>query len=259
MKNIAFYHIFLTEELGTWSSLFIDQMKLIEDSGLFDNLEAIYMTAIGNDDNIYKFIKLTETYGSKVKVINTYNRQLKSDKETFDNRDGNTIISETVTLSALKKLADQEEFNVLYFHSKGITATENFLNRNNFVVFKNYLYWRKFLEWGVIERWQECVDALNSGYDTAGANFSSVPVNHYSGTLWWSKSSYIKRLPDPSKNDWWEKLKLESPDQWIKTAPLRIKDEMWVCAEPSCKPYSVKDAFNFNVTQNTLHRKLYTN
>jgi hypothetical protein len=47
-----------------------------------------------------------------------------------------------------------------------------------------------------VTRWQDCVEKLYQGYDTAGVLWrGDYHYPHYSGNFWWAKSSYIRRLP----------------------------------------------------------------
>jgi hypothetical protein len=95
---------------------------------------------------------------------------------------------ETPTLKYLKETCDatDEEFFVLYLHHKGITRMNN----------PNVHAWRQYMQYFCIEQWQDCVAALNEGYDTVGVNWRDTPWKHYSGNMWWSRASYIRKLPE---------------------------------------------------------------
>lgn len=136
----------------------------------------------------------------------------------------------------------EEEFYVMYIHTKGITSCMRLMSKNCILAqsFKNYYYWRQFLNWGVIKRWRSCVDALDDN-DVAGVNFFSSPSPHFSGNFWWAKSSYIKTLPNPATKDWWYALKEKTSNIWLKGASDRFRDEQWVCSNPDVKVYKVID------------------
>lgn len=76
---------------------------------------------------------------------------------------------------------------ILFFHSKGIThytqATED---------------WRRYMEYFVIERWRECIEKLNEGYDACGVLWNTdTPIGihpHFSGAFYWATTDYINSL-----------------------------------------------------------------
>lgn len=81
---------------------------------------------------------------------------------------------------------------ICYFHTKGSSHAHDM-----------YRYWREQMERACIQRWRECVEALNSGYyDVAGTRWSE-PVKgktyppgqrYFQGNCWWAKSDYLMGL-----------------------------------------------------------------
>lgn len=244
--------------------MFLDQFKMLEDTGLYQELDRILVNVIGNPTSIKQFEQLASTY-SKIQIANKYPRDFSTDKELIQNINNKPLsASENLTSSFIKQTADEiDDFLCLYFHTKGITAVENHLNGGSAIGLKNYYYWRKFLEWGTIENWRSCVELLEDNkFDVVGVNYQNNPAPHYSGAFWWAKSSYIKTLPNPWENDWWFKLQQSSSDPWFKNASIRFKDEMWVCSNSQGNHGSIMNIQNL-VSQNnlslvTLPRKLYT-
>lgn len=260
-KIYGFYHIFLTEDTGTWAAMFLDQMKLVEDSGLLDAVDNIFITVIGSKDSFEIFTHLAATYGQKFQLVNFYEKENKSDSDSFSNRDNNTQkFSENVAMTAMKTLAENEDFHTFYFHTKGITSVENHLKKGDVYTYKNYLYWRKFCEWGIIEKWKDCLTRL-SEFDVVGVNYFDHPAPHYSGGFWWANSSYINTLPDINSMDWWYDIKNRSNDPWLRSAPDRFKDEMWICSNTEGKFNSIKDSTGLidtaNLSQRAFLRKNY--
>jgi hypothetical protein len=120
-----------------------------------------------------------------------------------------------------------------------VTSYQRHLRAEKYVEFKNYFYWRKFLEWGTIEHWIDCVNHLNDS-DVVSCNYAPWPMKHFSGNYWWSKSEYIKKLPDLRNMDWW-KGELETYPI-MKDLTWRLRDEMWICSHKNCKIYSLANA-----------------
>jgi hypothetical protein len=115
-----------------------------------------------------------------------------------------------------------EDYNILYLHTKGVTKPNSGPVKD----------WTEYMSYFNIEKWQDRIMDLKN-YDTTGVNLSGNVEDydknpetwgytksplHYSGNFWWSKSSYIKNLPNPY--DW-------KPDKnYLK---WRVMCEMWLC------------------------------
>ena len=252
MKKYAYYHLYLTEDVAAWSLYLLDNHKKMEDTGLLDELEKIHLVVVGNHENIqmaYRIIRILDTsnkydFHAYENVINdeqmkhVYNNNLKNNEKIMP-------ITENVTLKKIYDHACVEEAYFLYNHSKGITSFERSLklglhDMHKIDIFINYYYWKEFLSWGVIDKWRDCVSALDNLFDTAAANYSDDPKPHYSGNVWWSKSSHISKLPDPSSNNWWFDLQEKTKNNFLKNATLRFKDEFWIC-NIETKSYNIID------------------
>lgn len=220
----------------------MEQFKLLEDVGLLHDFDDVKVTAIANDKkHIENFISVLSTFRNI--ELSVYMNEPEA---------------ENVMMRKMWKDSQTDNFEMLYLHSKGITSVENHLQTGNGHTFKNYYYWRHFLNWGVIEKWKECVESLDT-YDVAGVNYFDEPAPHFSGNFWWANSSYIKTLPDPSTKDWWYQLKAETKDNWLKTAPDRFRDEMWTCSNKDCKVFSVKNLDRVtNLSAQLIRRNEYT-
>lgn len=100
---------------------------------------------------------------------------------------------EIPTLIELKKFCNSltEEKYILYLHIKGISwihhTPTNLYTKD----------WREFLLHFNVNKWKECVEKLDNGFDTVGVNWKiDHQYHHYSGNFWWANSEYIKKLPN---------------------------------------------------------------
>jgi hypothetical protein len=130
-------------------------------------------------------------------------------------------------------LPGHEAWNVLFFHSKGVTHPNDPLTEA----------WRLCMERVVLGRWRECVALLDAGYDTVGAHWVTVPfgvedamafpfmahktgktTSYWGGNFWWAKASFLRKLPTfrpeiIKPKDW------HLPELWIGSGPEpRVKD-----------------------------------
>jgi hypothetical protein len=255
MKKYAYYHIYLTEEIGTWAMYILDNFKKMEDSGLVDKLENIYISVIGNENSIALSKHLTDCLSSKyifTPFVNTFDND--RHLATYDQNSSKNV-NENVTIKMLYDHACREDAFFLYNHSKAITTFEKLLRYGHVDQFINNFYWKEFLLWGVIDEWEKCVKALDVYYDVAGANFFNVPEPHYSGNIWWSKSSHLKKLPEPTNDDWWFSMKTNHWDKWFRDCDIRYKDEMWLCSIKDTKVFNLKDVENLVGTRNLGWRR----
>lgn len=246
MKNIAFYHAYLTDDPGTWVNMVIEQFKCMEDSKLLKCLDELNISCISkNDDRIRLFDELIRLYYPNAK-IDYYQNPFSSDEEMLSNINRSTdnlqIPTENITKQKIYKRSFDEEAFILYFHTKGITSITKHLKFGQMHLLRNYQYWRYYLNWGVLENWESCLSGLHhENADVAGVNFMDHPSPHFSGNFWWSRSEHIRKLPDPSTIDWFLELQKKTNDNWFRNAPLRFRDEQWICSIPNTKVFKVVD------------------
>jgi hypothetical protein len=208
----------------------MEQFKLIEDYGLIDHLDEIIISCIYNsEDSKNAFEILAKLYFKNVE-ISFYKNTIGSDSDiTFIDRvNSDKSITENITLKKIYEDSKTENFLVLYMHSKGITYTVRFLQQMKIEEYRKCYYWRQYLNWGVIENWKNCVKLIEEGCDVASVNFMRRPYPHVSGNFWWSKSQYIRNLPDPTDESWYKAMQANSNDWGFKNAAIRFRDEMWI-------------------------------
>jgi len=94
---------------------------------------------------------------------------------------------------------------VLYLHTKGIShlsGTSPLCRVPGIDVdrmFRAVNSWRHVMEWGVIDRWREAVDKLDT-VQVAGVNHCLDPWPHMSGNFWWARADYLRSLIHPTRD-----------------------------------------------------------
>lgn len=240
MNRVAYYHIHLTDDPLIWTSIFLEQMKCIEDSGLMQNLSKMRITCIAqNDERIKMFVRLCESYNIPMELTAIKN-PFDNDRDMLYSRNSDRSCTEDITLKRIWEDCKKEDMKVLYFHSKGSTSYSSNVNVDNIIKHKEYFYWRSFMNWAAIKHWDLCEYALPD-YDIAGGDYREEPSPHFCGNFWWATSDHIKQLPDPIDKTWWQELQKRTTDSWIKQAPVRMYDEMWIGAREGIKVYNVVD------------------
>jgi hypothetical protein len=144
-------------------------LEKIKNSGLYDKVKEIRCCVLGDID-----------------------RDFFTDPKMYIHATSPDIsLYEIFTLEKLYEDAKNEDFNVLYIHSKGIRS-----------ISQPVTDWVEYLCHFNIYKHEDCIKILEN-YDSAGVNLQSckdqnVPI-HYSGNFWWSKSSYLIKLSQPVK------------------------------------------------------------
>lgn len=150
--------------------LMSEQLTRLSENELLETAETVFLCTNGNELN---FIDAQNVLAAErnIKFIHTSNR---------------TDLWEYPTLELLKRNCEaaDEEYNIFYFHLKGLSRLGD----------ARVTDWRHFMEYFMIDQWRACVEKLENGYDLVGTNIIEQPWLHSSGNFWWSKSSYIKKL-----------------------------------------------------------------
>jgi hypothetical protein len=95
---------------------------------------------------------------------------------------------EIPTLKLISEFAeDHPNAKILYLHSKGISYPKDSC------VYECSSDWIRMMLHFLCNESSKCLEALESA-DTAGCNFSELPLPHYSGNFWWANARYIKGL-----------------------------------------------------------------
>lgn len=142
---------------------------------------------------------------------------------------------------------NEYEFPTLQFMEENIQDGDKVLYINGLGVTNDSIYkqsWRKYLSYFNIKKWEECIKALDNGYDICGVDFRTDPVPHYSGNFWWANASYLKTLPKIQT--------LNKPDS-PRVLTLRHNAEMYIGMNPNIKPRVLHQS---NISQYSRH--LYT-
>jgi hypothetical protein len=171
MKIKVFYHLI---DLSGWQDITTEQLSKLESSGLLDQCE-LHMNMNYLESS---FDLLRNQLSNRKNIFWHFKQNIKEDYEH-------------PTAILMKEYADlsEDNFYALYMHQKGITYVGTPKETN-------VKHWRWLLDYWCIERWQDCVEKLNQGFDTVGANFNPRHKGlgpHYSGTQSWVTSDFLKK------------------------------------------------------------------
>jgi hypothetical protein len=171
MKIKIFYHVV---DLPGWQDITNEQLEKLQSSGLLDQCE-LHMNLNYNEDS---FNLLKAQLSNKNNIVWHFKNNLKEDYEH-------------PTAILMKEYADssQDEFYALYMHQKGITYIGTSYETN-------VKHWRWLLDYWCIERWEDCIEKLNQGYDTTGINYMERHKGlgpHFSGTQSWVTSKFLQK------------------------------------------------------------------
>ena len=275
MKTVLFYHIYL-DDLGHWSSIVNEQFSCAVDSGLFAETDEMYITCVSNDYYKTKWFSLVANSYFKKAVIEEVRDPFISDQDMLDHYPHfakNSVEgknTERYTHKKIYDMAQKEDMKILYFHARGITFSVRTLyeakNNNTKWIYDNQYQKlthlsRQFLNWAAIENWKTLHTALDT-YDVASFNYQQNPIPHFSGTTWWTKSSYLRTLCDPADISWWKNTQSKLPDgNPLKdgfSSSDRFRDEFWINSNPDAKLYNLVDIKESeNPLKNIIHKNVY--
>ena len=154
-------------------------IKYIKESGLYDNINEVRCVFTGKVKKIPGFLKK-----DKIKIV----------KKT-----DNISLYERNTLNKLWDDAQNEEFYVLYLHTKGVTRKDN--------EFPGVKDWVNYMLYFNCYKYKKIIRYLKE-YKVVGVELSKNPI-HFSGNFWWSKSSHIRTLERKIKGN------RKGPESWI--------------------------------------------
>jgi len=163
-----YYHVCC---IANWREIMSTMLFRLKNSGLYHYLSQIRVTVLGNEYNPHDPL-----FCDPKIVIRFYS--------------ADTSLFERPCLNGMIEDAKNEDFYVLYMHSKGVmhwTYKERETNVHD---------WSAFMMYFNVYRHITCIHELNNGASAVGCNLQEfgAPL-HYSGNFWWSKSNHVKQLP----------------------------------------------------------------
>lgn len=199
-RIIGFWHI---GAIGDWQRIVAEQYQKLRDSGLYDASSKIVVGFIGGSNCL-------EALDPRIRNDAKFDLFVTADVLDYEFPTLARLWSEATTRKEL--------FLCYYFHTKGASlfGTPSHAPANA---------WRVYMEYFNIEKWQDCVLALNE-HETCGVELQ-CEESHYSGNFWWATSAYVRRLPNGHL-------------YWNDNRHDRLAAEFYVClARP--KAYSFGD------------------
>ena len=181
-NNVCFIHALA---IKNWEEILKRQFERLMLSGLYGELDAIFLTIATSDPENFK----VPTFISELQKVQYL---LSGDVEQ----------GERLALNWMHQFCVEstQDSNILYFHTKGVTKFGTYFQTN-------IEDWVNLMETFVIDDYRTCLDYLKT-VDTCGINYLEEPVPHFSGNFWWAKGSYIKQLnpnigEDYRDVEWW--------------------------------------------------------
>ena len=185
MRIKIFYHLYA---INDWYTIFIDQLRIMLTSGLYDACEEINIGFIGFAEDKQLFDRLFVNQYPKLKV------RYYSD---------NPMEYEFPTIRLIEE--DTSNYAGLYFHTKGVTRPfEPIIS-----------HWRAWLNEAVVNNWRLHYENVCNEYDLSSVNYLTSP-DHFSGNFYWFNSNYIFKLP---KIDDLDKNNRYHAEQWCCMCP----------------------------------------
>ena len=207
-KLVIAYHAYLFGP--NYMTVILDQFRNLLYSGLYNACDKFYIGVVDSPikkpewgvewiSKFWNFLSSKEdnNINTKVEVV-----VYPDNKELRD------------TLTWIKDYAKENPDDyILFFHTKGITHND-----------KPSDDWREYMGYFAIERWRDCIEKLNEGFDCCGVMWNKdTPIGsfpHFSGAFYWAKASYINTLNHDYLDSAW-----------------RFHMEFWIGSNPDAKVF----------------------
>lgn len=170
MKKYIVYYCYLVTK---YEQLIDNQFQRLIDSGLYNEVENIFVNIYGDEELVEKQIQYFNKY-NKV-IINNINTEV----NTYE-YEGLKCVWDLA-----QKLNDDDL--ILYFHTKGITRNCSY----------DMELWRNVMEYELIDKYKEVINLFNDKPLSCGVNLKAYPKYHFSGNFWWANVKYLKNLVQP--------------------------------------------------------------
>jgi len=146
--NTIFLHVAL---MGHGEEIANEILTHVKSSGLLKNSTKLYVSVVG-------YGKLNLNITKNIEII-------------YHNIPVTEF--EYPTLKLMEDYALCNKTNMLYLTCLGTTGRTK--DRENK---------RKYIHYFLIDKWKDCVNALNRGYDCVGVDYRQKPVPHFGGFHW---------------------------------------------------------------------------
>jgi hypothetical protein len=201
MKIVGFYFVALI--FDNWDKIVNEQITKILNSDLFKITNELNIRVYYEKEKDFLEFKNFLKNQPKIKITSTTSNE-----------------HEYGILQLIEDKSNIDNFYCYYLHSKGVSITPNTMKKHkldiSFEQMTNSIEsWRRYMEYFLIDRYKECIEILDNGFDGCGVQLRGTPRKntlHFSGNFWWSKSEYIKKLP---KLETFDKENRNEPEFWI--------------------------------------------
>ena len=237
MNTHIYWHIV---EINHWYAVVCEQYEWLKDSGLLEHATQINVTFLGSKKENIDFLLAK----NKKFYLDCYSSELRNCEQL------------ALHSMSVKANSSEEDFYIFYFHVKGVTRPHNM----------KVHCWRHVMQHHLITNFQWCIAALDE-YDVynwtstkkekynlaqqeckrdknicsweANTSFFKYDIigcylhgNHFSGNFWWTKASYVRRLPK------YEKISEDDPEMHHPRA--RFRCESWPLSAPERKLLEIR-------------------
>lgn len=188
-ETYIYFHVCF---INNWEKVVYDLLHKLDQFNAFDRIKEMRICSLGDECNLNHEIW---NFNSKIHLYAHDNNVKLYEKFTLD-----------LLLEDSKKF--DENFNVFYLHSKGVSDK----NTGKLDEIKE---WTDYM---ITCCWETDVRKDLSIFDAIGCRLTTVEIGpHFSGNFWWSKQKYLKQLTPVGKNYY-------DPEKWLLSNPCLVKN-----------------------------------
>lgn len=164
--------------INNWKERTTDIFERMKKSGLYDTADELYFIVADTENKREDIEQFISQYPKFVMEYEALNRG-----------------GEYRGIWKAEEIGRRKEaYNILYLHSKGVhnkfvdVRTKQDIHQ---LKIDGINCWTDTLTYFTVDKWKECVDKLNEGYDTAG---TCNVYRWWWGNFWWASSRHIKKV-----------------------------------------------------------------
>lgn len=180
--------VFYCWAINDWKERTTSVFKRMKEFGLYDAADEMYFIVADTENKREEIEQFIAQYPKFVMEYEGLNRG-----------------SEYMGIKKVEEIGHRdEEYNILYLHAKGVHnkyANVNTKQGTHQLKLDGINCWTDMLTYFVVDKWKQCVDKLNEGYETAG---TACHTRWWWGNFWWASSRHIKKLREYTGGSRWD-------------------------------------------------------
>ncbi len=178
-----YYHV--SDHPG-WEEMIREKVLLMQAHGLWDSAQRIHFQLHYHPESYTEWLQTEPFLQKDARISYTlYHQQVADTSYAPSFKPMGETYSVIELAEDCAEWAPPHNAHVFRYSTKGLTHRHD-------ETWPTALAWNQYIDYWTIEQWRSCVEALEQGWDTSGANWHN---GCWSGTVFWAQQAWIRSLP----------------------------------------------------------------